>query len=208
MSTKSLVLFASILLPAPAAANLILNGSFESPVLTVGFCIVPTTCPVSAANWSGVYQWGIASGNPFDPPTPFPDGTQALIFQSAGNNISQVVNLPVTGEYLLTWFDAGRDPGAGFGGNEPYEIRLDGIALGLFSTTTSQPWTQHSLVFTSSAGPHTLSIVSPGPVSGDQTAFLDNFVLTAQPGAIPEPGTAATLTLGLVALLLLRRRGR
>lgn len=200
---RNLIFFVSVLLPGPAAANLILNGSFESPTLTTGFCAVPTTCPAPLDNWSGEYQWG-KTGNAFLPPEPFPDGTQILIYQGAGNNISQVITLPSAGGYLLTWFDAGRDAGPNFGGAQTYEIRLDGIALGSFSTTTSQPWTQRSLVFSSSAGAHTFSIVSL--TTTDQTAFLDSFDLVSQPQAIPEPGTAATLTIGVVALLVFRRR--
>lgn len=209
-----LIVLTFLLLPSRGTANLIQNGSFESPSTIPGsFCTVgiaiPPTCASALDVWSAPYILGNGGGGLYGQPVPVPDGAQFLILQgnNGGTNMSQTVNLPSTGNYLLTWYDSGRFDGGTFGGNQTYELHLDGIAVGSSSTVDSQPWTFQSRSFFANAGLYTFSIVPLATT--DETAFLDNFVLVAENGnsEVPEPASAAILALGLAAIVTLRRRG-
>ncbi len=192
-------------------ANLLTNGSFESPVLPAGKAVID---PVGNA-WTFTHPSGLISppGEPVPGQGdyggyPAPDGNQYAFIQSGGGSrgtISQQITLPTTGDYRLTYWEAGR-PHQNFslptGGNQPYSILLDSTVLGTFATTTDEPFTARSLDFTASAGTYTFKFAAGGVLTADNTSFIDGVNLVS----IPEPSMLAAGILGSVMLLRPRRK--
>lgn len=189
-------------LPARAAA--IVNGSFEDEVRSADtFCITiaDPLCP-AITGWTGAFYLVNGTPGPITPPTPVPDGSQIVMVQNT-NAIQQSIPIDVAGNHQLSWWDAGRAAFIGAGGNESYDVSLDGEVLGSFSTTTGSAWAFHSLIFAAEAGVFTLEILGTTPFgNGDHSVLLDDFVL--EPA--PEP-TALAANAAALALLVCLRRG-
>jgi hypothetical protein len=207
-SAMSLICLA-FAISAPASANVVLNGSFESPLMsTNAFCITFAApfCP-AIPSWTGnFYLVNGDSGGGIGgvPAPPIPDGAQYIMIQSTGHS-DQSVTISQGGVYTLSWSDAGRSL---FSGTETYDILFGGNVLGSFSTVPTAPWTVHSLQFSTGTGSFTFSIVGTQPFSvGDNASFFDNIQLNplqASAGA-PEPGTIV-LAGAAICVLMLRRR--
>lgn len=169
-----------------SAAQLLLNGGFESPQLAAGTYVYGATnaqwvfSPASNHGGAGI----TASGSLFTYATGSTDGGQVAFLQADGNSISQKVVLPLTGKYNLSYAHAGRSV---IGGTLTYEVRLDDTVLGKFTTYTGQPFSHVDLQFSAVAGSHTLAFVSTG-VPGtaiDQTAFFDSVSLESDFKLVP-----------------------
>jgi PEP-CTERM motif len=194
----------------PCHANVALNGSFESPGLTFrSFCITFFTpaCP-AILSWSGnFYLVNDDSGGGIGgvPTPPIPDGAQYIMIQTTGN-ADQSITLTQAGTYNLSWFDAGR---TFFSNVESYSVIFGGNTLGFFTTTTTSPWTQHTIQFSGSPGTFTLSFLGTNLSGGDNSFFLDNVQLDGPPpvtGAAPEPSTLALAAAALVAVAVKMRK--
>ncbi len=204
-----------------SAAEIILDGGFETPSLAGtpnGFCYPqPSVSSVNCVSegvetssgnfgpWQagasaavtkvGGASWGL-NGLPAD-------GTQFGVLQGAGSWL-QSIAIPATGNYLLTWWDAGRtNPLFGWDGNQRYVVMIDGLgAIATLSTTSGQVFTRHALALTLTQGLHSLRFA--GLISsGDHSSYLDAVSLTP----VPEPTTAGLLAVGLVCMLGMLRRG-
>ena len=105
--------------------------------------------------------------------------------------ISQTVNFPASGNYTLTLWSALRDSSsASFNTTWTtyYMVRIDGTAQNA-STETDVGGDQHatsdvqfnpsSLTFYVTAGAHSISLVSGGPIGGNTMTFIDNVQLAA-----------------------------
>ena len=200
LGTAALALAAA----APARAQLF-NGGFEAPLLGAS--------PFSTnliSNWGGSPSYGVSQNvvGGFQATGGAAEGTQYAYMQGVASAISQTVNFAVAGNYTLTWSDAGRTGGAGFGGNTTYALLVGGVPLSSFTTITGQGFSTKSASF---------AIVTPGLIQvrydvstsvGDNTALIDNVILAGPSVSAPEPGSLALLALATPGIALFVRRRR
>jgi hypothetical protein len=208
-SITGAVCLALALCAAPARANAVLNPSFESPALTPRSFCLPGACP-AVPSWSGAFylvngdSGGGIGGVPLPP---IPDGAQYIMIQNT-NHADQVVTISQAGLYTLSWFDAGR---GAFSGAQQYAVLFGGSTLNTFTTQPTDPWTQHSLQFSTGTGAFTLSFTGLLPFSaGDFSSFIDNIQLEPPAGTVgaPEPSTLLLAAGAFGALILRRTRAR
>jgi len=162
------------------AQNLLLNGSFESPVLS------PNNGSISAPD-----LWQLATASPsllngvFAPGYPAPqDGQQyiALGVEADGtpDGVSQAFAITNAGPYVLTWFDS---TPLGFSTTSPYSVSVfnsDAQAVAVrnldaYHGTTN--WVSHSMQLTLSSDTYTLVLRAEPPI-GHVGSALDNVSLT------------------------------
>lgn len=212
LSTLSALATAAVLaaVPSAARAQIVANGSFESPVVTDsrGYAYNPT-----GGSWSFIGGSGIVAGTPtpFNTPSAAPDGQQVAFLQAASDRvpsrISQSITLSSSGTFRLTFFDAGRN-NPYYTGNTTFDVLLGNTVLATTSTVTGQPYTPQSVEFTAAAGTYDLAFAfNPSQPAGDNTAFLDNVQVT-QLTSTPEPSTWALMGAGLLSLGAAVRRRR
>lgn len=200
-------------------ANLIANGSFETPVPNgtsagyfpgdnIGAWLV-TGAQVSlltssyTENWSGqTLTWNSEDGN------------QNLDITGSGNtltgSVEQSVPTTIGADYTLSFFAGNMDNNA----PAPYtlassiQLLLNGASQGTFSnndnTTDLLNWKQFSVSFIATSSSTLVQFVNA--TAGDNEAGLDNVVLNAS--AVPEPTTAPLLGLAAATLLLRAWRAR
>ncbi len=201
---RFLALAGVLILPAKLSANLITNGSFESPAGTPG---LNSTRPTG---WSGfgsfvnglVHGPGVVQSSAFFYPDPF-DGDQFVDIGTGSLIASFTVITP--GEYLLEWHDNSLIKG--WNGGYNVDIKNSSSATILSTAysysylTQSPPWRALSLVLPYlAADTYTLTF---GP--GSTFTFLDALSLELQPGVpVSDGGTTApllaTALLGAAAL--------
>ena len=177
------------------------NSSFETPELSGTFVYGP-----AGATWTFTGNAGISG-----PPSGFgstsaPDGDQYAFLQTISAFFQQIT-VPADGMYVLTFFAAGRPPGATFGGTQTYQALLDSDVI--FPATTTDnggPFiAQQSAPFFVTAGVHTLTFQGLTS-SADQTAFIDAIAINGAPVAgVPEPSSIVLLSLGAAGLPAIRR---
>lgn len=196
---RLLALAGWLILPAPLSANLITNGSFESPVGAPG---LNSTRPTG---WLGfgsfvnglVHGPGVVQSSAFFYPDPF-DGDQFVDIGTGSLIASFTVITP--GEYLLEWHDNSLIKG--WNGGYNVDIK-DSSSATILSTaysysylTQSPPWRALSLVLPHlAADTYTLTF---GP--GTTYTFLDGVSVNLQPGT-PTPDSGSTAPLLATALL-------
>jgi hypothetical protein len=205
------------------AANLLLNGSFETSTYVApipgGYAYgpySPTLGSSSISNWSlsptvGSYStavrllsqdvdFGSAVGG-----KAASHGTYAVSLEGATSSISQTITL-AAGQYQLS-FDASYWLPA-YTAVNPIYASLGGVNFSFSSSTAAFSPTQGYSTYTSglltlaTGGTYELKIAANNPAGGYSGATaVDNVSLTA----VPEPSSLALLGLGAVALLRRRR---
>ncbi|MDE3066635.1 MAG: VPDSG-CTERM sorting domain-containing protein [Verrucomicrobiota bacterium] len=186
---------------SPAAwANLIQNGSFESP--TLPFATISGTSP---NNWTGG-QYLISQGT-FN----FPNAEDGLQYEDPVNSnpgtLSQTIAITTAGNYVLTFWLNGYN-GNSYGMNLFFPSHTGSYVgpLGAFYTGTgSSTWAVETFSFSFlTTGSLTLEFL-PGSAAPN---LIDNVDLELQPTAgVPDSGaTAGLLGLGLAGLFALRRK--
>ncbi len=207
------------------AANILADGGFEAQgtASTSNYCYFGFS---SAGNpacqggpWSGPVPPFGGSGLQFEgngawPGLATPDGTRYGFIQLTGS-LSQNFTPTQSGNYLLSWLDAGRPFGC-CGGNQLYFAVIDdgtNLAPLLYqgSTTTGQAWTarQADFAVTLNAGTaYRLTFQGLERVT-DQTSFIDAVSLDFVAPTVPEPASWALMLagFGLVGAAT-RRRAR
>jgi len=175
-----------------ASANLVLNGSFELPVLTQNTQInaVPdswnTTGP---ASWIFSYP-GLAQS-----------GTQYYdLGNSSAYNLSQSIMVTTAGTYTLGWFSKQISSTTA-----PFTVSFEGDSVNASQTFTPiNSWRADSLGDLSLvAGTYTLTFTS-GYAGGYDTVFIDNVTLTST-SPVPIPAAVWLLGSGLLGLIGARR---
>lgn len=190
-------ILAASILGSPAQANLLVNGSFESPVIQTGSFVPYGNGSTAITGWtvaSGYYTDIISNGY-WSPNTPF--GNQYLYLNDSGRTdaaIWQDISLVSGVHYSLSFYlDGLSNSGASVA------VSLAGAnSFSAISTSTSG-WTQIAYNFTPSAtGSYRLTFSSsPGGYT-----MIDNVNVNA----VPEPGEWALMLSGLGLFGFLARR--
>ena len=156
--------------PANSAAQSIINGSFETPDVTIGNVLPGVSWKPANATWVfegasiGIMKYGCAYAPPL-----MPDGLQCAAIQKGGD-LYQNVTLDA-GTYVLTFYAAQR---TGNADNIPVVVSVDGTTI---STLTAISTTYFSALqtasFTVTTGIHKIQLTTT-QTSNDCTVFIDN----------------------------------
>jgi hypothetical protein len=201
------------------ATNILADGGFETQgtASTGNYCYFGFAAAgnpaCGAGAWSGRDGGGLQfEGNGAWPGLASPDGTRYAFIQTIGS-ISQAFTPTVSGNFRLSWLDAGRPAGC-CGGNQRYYVVIeDGFSLSpllyLGATTTGQGWTvrQGSVPIGLTAGTSYTLTFQGMERNSDQTSFIDGVSLDLAPGAVPEPASWALMLggFGLTGAAMRRR---
>lgn len=201
LRSAALVLLVSLCVLKIGHAQIVGNGSFETPDIPAdSFQYDP-----SGATWIFSGSSGIIDqpGDGFFG-APAPDGTQYAFLQfdpETPGVFSQTITLSLAGTYRLSFMVAGRPVnGGGAGGDLPYQILLDSTIIASDATTSGQSFTTRVFDFFATSGSHTLTFETAAGASGDNTAFFDTIFVQQ----VPEPSSAALLLSALIALAVRR----
>ena len=105
------------------------------------------------------------------------------MLQGVGGTISQSIEM-AAGSYVIT-FDAAQR-GTGNNGGEDVEVLVDGVNEGLLTPAGSSYALYSSMIFSVTAGQHTIEFLGVDPSGLDNTALIDQVsVLSAPPYADP-----------------------
>lgn len=214
-----------LLVSAPAAAqqNLIVNGSFETPVVTAGSFSDFLTGSTAIPGWTVFGDPGkgvsIVSGTFVDRIAfPAQDGAQWLDltgngFNSETQGLAQTVATVPGHRYQLSYYIGNvTDPEQVYGTTSAVTVLVNGTPVATdvnsMTGTTRQVWQQFTrTLFTATAATTTVGFRNADtPCTCDQHNGLDHIVLIdldAEPvaQAVPAPALSPRLVLLLVALL-------
>jgi hypothetical protein len=209
----------------PLRANLIANGSFETPVVPVGAFTNFGSGSTGITGWTVVGATGgvsIVSGTFSQECCTFPaeDGAQWLDLTGDGTNSIEgveqsVATTPGTTYDLSFWVGNTSDPGGIFGRTSTVNVLLGGIsgtlidaATNIINTPGTLAWQQFTTSFTATGSSTTLDFLN-GDSPFDNSNGLDNVSLTAAgPSTVPEPATLPLVGVSLAALSVFLRRRR
>ncbi|HVM61703.1 MAG TPA: choice-of-anchor C family protein [Verrucomicrobiae bacterium] len=179
-----------------ARANLLTNGSFESPG---GYA---TANP--GATW--ITGWVVINGQiDYDPGWQAADGLASLDLNGSPGvgGVEQTFATVPSQQYLVTFALAGNPDS-----QKVYTMSTQAAGqTGNFSfnstghTSTSMGWVTDSWTFTANASSTTLELYSTTTSTPYDGPALDNVIVTA----IPEPSTVALLTVGVLPFLGIRK---
>ncbi len=144
------------------------DPGFEQVVVGSGhFQYDPTGSPWTFSGSAGISgnKSGFTGSNP-----PAPQGSQVAFIQSAGS-FSQTVSNWVAGTYVLTFEAAQR--GSNQASEENFSVLIDGNVVGTFTPSSSSYQGYSTLVFTVTAGAHTITFQGLDSAGGDNTAMID-----------------------------------
>lgn len=111
-------------------------------------------------------------------------GSQVAFLQNNGS-ISQTVSL-ATGTYVLEFTAAQR---ANFGGNQTFQVKVDGVIVGSFNSITGSSYSlQSTSSFTVGYGSHIITFQGTNLNGGDNTIFLDQVFVTQQASNLSDSG--------------------
>ena len=199
-------------------ANLLTDGSFESPTVTPG-AFMNFATGATFGGWTVVGpQASIVSGSFAQNGISFPaeDGVQWVDLTGDGSNVSEGVQQNVATipghTYLLSfWVGNVNNVGGIFGTTSTVDLMVNGGSHGAFTNscatcTTTLAWEQFTTSFVAT-GATTMVTFLNGDGPSDNSNGLDNVVLTAQGGTgVPEPATLGLLVLGLAGALCRRHK--
>jgi hypothetical protein len=215
---------ATVALLACGAANaqLIANGSFETPVVNPGTFQLFVVGSSGLTGWSVIGPAGrdIANVNNFSQngvTFAAQSGNQSLDLTGFNDNstegVAQTIATTIGDRYHLTFYVGNTTGGGIFGTTSTVDLLLNGgqvlAAVNSAVNTTGLTWQQFSFDFVATGASTALGFVNGDPGT-DNSNFLDNVVLVDQGpvGAVPEPQTYALMLAGfsLIGLMAGRRR--
>lgn len=158
----------------PAAAQYgFADGNFDTQGSSLtGSCYFPaSTCPSGV--WSG-YSGLIKTPNGDWQVSAAPSPQTVAFVQSAGN-VAQTFTATASKHVRLTWVEADR-PGLG---GETYTVKVNGVAIGSYTSSTSSFVTRYSDYFDIVNGSAYTINFQGTSTSGDHSAFIDSVRLTS-----------------------------
>lgn len=182
-----------------SGANLIANGSFETPAMTSGawaYAVPSGWTAIALPSFVGRQNTAPSAGysNPWNSAGTSPDGVQMLILQYGGT-VSQTVTVPAAGLYSIAFSYLMRSDNRE---NQVYAT-LDGIPLATFLNRSPQasPGRFASGALWLAAGNHTLGI--GGELGwGDRSTMVDAVCFAAPSDAQPCRALAGDSVLKVV----------
>ena len=182
---------------ASAADNLVVNGSFEQGLGGLGsFSAWLTTLGDTATFVDSSGQTGSHPGQASDGLWSAYFGTTQAV---GGSSIAQPLTTVIGQQYRLS-FDVANDNGGGAAANG-YAVSVGGTVVDTGNGLAVQDYVHHQLTFTATSSSTLLSF---GAFNDNGYLQLDNVAVTA----VPEPGVAALLLLGLIPVLVRGQAGR
>jgi hypothetical protein len=204
--------FLAAVSPASAAVNLITNGGFESPNLTTNPNFGPPAFnPVPGSyvypegtldDWTygggtGLINTSVGSNPWYGSTSPSGYGGQQYAFVQGGSvsTLSQTFSSASAGLTTIEWLEGSRPNFGSYDGNQTYEVLLNNVVLGVYSTLSGQNFISESVKGTLVAGLNTLQFEGL-TVEGDHTVFVDNVAVSA----VPELSTWGMMLLGFAGI--------
>ena len=161
------------------------DPGFEIPSLGSGLSAYQYRSTGSAWSFSG--SAGLSgNGSSFTSGNPnAPQGSQVAFIQGTGT-ISQSVNFPAVGSYLISFTAAQR--GNNGTSNEAVQVQVDGTVVGTFTPASSNYSTYTTASFNVASGSHTITFVGVDPSGADYSAFLDQVSINSvSPSGFTDP---------------------
>jgi len=176
MRSLAIQLFAFGLLffAQPAAAqDGFADGNFDAQGNTLsGYCYFPaSTCPGGV--WSG-YSGLINTPNSDWQVSAAPSPQTVAFVQNTGN-VAQTFTATASKHVRLTWVEADRP----VLGGEAYTVKVNGVAIGSYTSSTSSFVTRYSDYFDIVTGSAYTINFQGTSTSGDHSAFIDSVRLTS-----------------------------
>ena len=179
---------------AASSAELLSNGSFELPALGGTaydypgnpdlVTANPNNYPATVNDWtyggSAIVNTSVGANAWYGGAAPA--GYDAIQFAAlqAGSSLSQIFNSGAAGLGNLSWLSGGRPDLNSVGGNQSYNVFLNGNLLGTYFTTDGQAFTLESFANASLlAGSNTLNFVGLSTADGKR-------IYIGSPGATKE----------------------
>lgn len=217
------IVFAVVILSSlalPARANLITNGSFETPTVPVGGFTNFISGSTGITGWTVTGpEVSVVSGSytSFGLTFPAEDGTQWLDLTGDASNavegVKQTIATTSGVTYDLSYFVGNQvNPGGPYGTTSTVDVLVDGSVIQKSTNSkgigaTIQVWQQFMTSFTATSSSTTVEFLN-GDLASDNTNGLDNVVVVQGPTltATPEPSTFTLFALALCGFLVLRKR--
>jgi hypothetical protein len=210
-------------------ANVITNGSFESPVVPVGSYLDYASGSTAIPGWTVVGAAGgvsIVNGTTIELGVSFPaeDGAQYLDLTGDGTNavegVEQTFSTTIGTNYTVTFWvgnvdNPGSNPSSGWGTTSTVNVKLGGLGGTLLDSvtnsmtnSTTQTWEMFTTSFAASGSTTTIDFLNGDPAN-DNTNGLDNVSITAT-STTPEPSSVVLLgsALGVLAFWSRKRTYR